>query len=137
MNDEINGLRDAEVEKSRSIYGSNELKKRKKKSFFGYFLKNLNDPIIKILIVALTVSTLISLPKINYLETLGILLSILISTLVSTASEYSGENAFEKLREKSDVQTLNVIKQKLINYSSDAYANSLISVIENEINKLK
>ena len=106
MNDEINGLMDKEVEKSRSLFGSNELKKRKKKSFFSYFLKNLNDPIIKILIAALAVSTVISLPKINYLETLGILLSILISTLVSTASEYSGENAFEKLREKSDVQTV-------------------------------
>ena len=43
MNGEINGLIDTEVEKSRSLYGTNELKKRKKRSFFSYFIKNLNE----------------------------------------------------------------------------------------------
>ncbi|MBO5379305.1 MAG: cation-translocating P-type ATPase [Clostridia bacterium] len=106
MNDEIKAISKENVEKSRAVYGANELKRRKKKSFFKYYLKNLNDPIIKILIAALFISTIISLPKINYLESLGIALSILVSTLVSTISEYSGENAFERLRQSSENTTV-------------------------------
>ena len=102
MNDEIKAISKENVKKSRSVYGANELKRRKRKSFIRYYLKNLNDPIIKILIVSLFISTLVSLPKINYLESLGIALSILVSTLVSTIFEYSGENAFEKLRQSSE-----------------------------------
>ena len=91
-------LSPSEVEKSRRIYGENELKGKKKRSFFRCYLSNLNDPIIKVLIVALLINTFVSLPKINYLESIGIAISILVSTLVSTICEYSSENAFEKLK---------------------------------------
>ena len=96
-------LSPSEVEKSRRIYGENELKGKKKRSFFRCYLSNLNDPIIKVLIVALLINTFVSLPKINYLESIGIAISILISTLVSTICEYSSENAFEKLRDRSSL----------------------------------
>lgn len=90
-----------EIEASRTIYGKNQLEEKKRKSFFRCFLGNLNDPIIKVLIVALIINTLVSLPRINYLESIGILISVLIATLVSTISEYSSENAFEKLKNAS------------------------------------
>lgn len=110
MNDELKGITSEEAEKLREVYGKNEIRGRKRKSFLRYYLKNLNDPIIKILIGALLISTLVSLPKINYLESFGILLSILVSTLVTTISEYSGENAFEKLR-KSEENTTVFVKR--------------------------
>ena len=43
-------------------------------------------------------------PNINWFESGGLLFSIIIATLVSTVSEYSSENTFEKLREKSQNQ---------------------------------
>lgn len=102
MNDELKLIKDKDVERLRAVYGENEIKGRTKKGFISYYFKNLNDPIVKILIGALLISTLVSLPKINYLESLGIFVSILVSTLVSTVSEYSGENAFEKLRRSEE-----------------------------------
>lgn len=98
---QLHPLENSEIEISRTIYGKNQLKKGKRKSFFRCFLSNLNDPIIKVLIVALIINTLVSLPRINYLESIGILTSVLIATLVSTISEYSSENAFEKLKNAS------------------------------------
>ena len=98
---QLHPLENSEIEISRTIYGKNQLKKGKRKSFFRCFLTNLNDPIIKVLIVALIINTLVSLPRINYLESIGILASVLIATLVSTISEYSSENAFEKLKNAS------------------------------------
>ena len=98
MQEELYSLSDEEVNTSRTLYGKNELKEKKKKSFFKYFLGNLNDPIIKVLIVALIINIVVMIPNINYLECVGIGISILIATLVSTISEYSSENAFEKLK---------------------------------------
>ena len=98
---QLHPLENSEIEISRAIYGKNQLEKGKRKGFFRCFLGNLNDPIIKVLIVALVINTLVSLPKINYLESIGILVSVLIATLVSTISEYSSENAFEKLKNAS------------------------------------
>ena len=67
---QLHPLENSEIEISRTIYGKNQLKKGKRKSFFRCFLSNLNDPIIKVLIVALIINTLVSLPRINYLESL-------------------------------------------------------------------
>ncbi len=97
---EIKGLTDEEVLLSRQEYGENKLTKQKKKGFLAHFWGNLKDPIIKVLIVALFINIAVSFPRVNWFESFGILTSILIATLVSTISEYSSENAFEKLRQK-------------------------------------
>ncbi len=95
---ENKGLSADEVIASRQKHGENKLGEHKKKGFVRSFLGNLNDPIIKILIIALFLNVIISIPNINWFESFGIGASIFIATLVSTISEYSSENAFEKLR---------------------------------------
>ena len=102
MREEFSGLENEEIELSRKRHGENKLEKIKKRSFFGMLLCNLNDPIIKVLIVALFINIIFSIPHVNIIESIGIATSILISSLVSTFSEYSSENAFEKLKEKSE-----------------------------------
>ena len=97
---EIKGLNQSEVLLSREKHGENKLEGYKKKGFLRSFLGNLNDPIIKVLIVALFVNILISFPRVNWFESFGIAVSITIATLVSTVCEYSSENAFEKLRQR-------------------------------------
>ena len=98
---EEKGLSYDEVEKSRQKYGSNKLNEYKRKNFFKCFISNLKDPIIKVLIIALFINVIFMFPNINWFESGGIAVSVLIATLVSTISEYSSENAFEKLKEKS------------------------------------
>ena len=108
--EEFKGLTEKEVETSREKNGSNILQAKKKRSFIKSFFSNLNDPIIRVLIIALSVNILVMIPQINWFECGGILASIIISTLVSTISEYSQENAFKKLSE--DEQNRKVVVQR-------------------------
>jgi len=98
---EDKGLSSAQAEDSRAKYGANILNEYKRKGFFKSFISNLSDPIIKVLIVALFINIVFMFPDVNWFESGGIAASIIIATLVSTISEYSSENAFDKLREKN------------------------------------
>ncbi len=100
MNTNYNkGLSDNEVIYSRKKYGSNNLTKRKSNGFFLLLLESLNDPIIKILLMALAVKLLFIFKESNIYETLGIGIAVFLATFISTLSEYSSEKAFEKLNE--------------------------------------
>ena len=98
MREKKRGLSDAEVAESRQKHGSNKLAEYKKKSFIKGFISNLSDPIIRVLIGALFINIIFMFPNVNWFESGGIAVSIFIATFVSTLSEYSSENAFEKLR---------------------------------------
>lgn len=97
MTGRIKGLNDEEVKRSKELYGDNTLKKQKSKGFIGKFFENLNDPIIRILLIALTVQIIFTLGNCNFIEIGGIICAILLSTTVSTISEYRSERAFSKL----------------------------------------
>ncbi|MBQ8392378.1 MAG: calcium-translocating P-type ATPase, PMCA-type [Clostridia bacterium] len=102
MQDIERGLSDLQVEESRLRYGANILTPPKKKGFFRRYISNFSDPIIRVLLIALFVNIVFMLPDINWFECGGIVVSVLVSTLVSTYSEYSNENAFERLRAQSE-----------------------------------
>lgn len=102
MNKKITGLTLEEVISSRKKYGSNSLEKEKGKSFFGKFLENLSDPIIKVLLFAVLLEIAVTLGRCNWFEVGGIIVAVVIATVVSTLSEYGSERAFEKMQEESD-----------------------------------
>jgi len=91
------GLTSEEAETSRNRFGKNSMTMRKRAGFFRQFLRNLNDPIIKILICALVVNTAFMFSDMNWAESIGIAATVLISTLVTTVSEYSSGASFDKL----------------------------------------
>ena len=96
-----NGLTKKEVEESRKKYGTNELTKKKTKTFLNQFIETLGDPIIKILLIALAIKTVFLFRDFDWFETLGIVIAIFLSSLISTVSEYGSERAFEKLQEEA------------------------------------
>lgn len=95
------GLNNDEVIKNRSLYGKNVLTKKNKNTFFNLFLDSLNDPIIKILLIALAVKIVFLFKSSNIFETIGIVISVLLASLISSISEYGSEKAFERLEEES------------------------------------
>lgn len=95
-----NGLTLKEVEENRKKYGSNELVKAKKDSFFKLLVSTLGDPIIKILLIALAIKTVFLFKNFDWYETIGIVIAIMLASLISTISEYGSEQAFEKLQEE-------------------------------------
>ena len=96
------GLTEAEVAESRRIHGSNALTPPKRVGFWTHFIKNMNDPIIKVLIAALLMNLLFVFRTADWVETAGIALSILLATLISTVSEYGSESAFSRLNEENE-----------------------------------
>ena len=98
---ERRGLSEAEVRRSRAEHGANVMTKQKRKGFFGHFISNLGDPVIKILLGALAVKLILLFRESDKLETFGIAAAVVLATMISTLSEYGSARAFERLSEES------------------------------------
>lgn len=96
-----NGLSDEEVLKSRKTYGSNSINEKNKNTFINLFIETLGDPIIKILLIALSIKTIFLFKDFDYFETIGIVLAILVASLISAISEYGSNKAFQRMQEES------------------------------------
>ena len=95
------GLTSEEAKRSKEKHGDNSLVKEKTKGFIRRFFENLNDPIIKILIMALAIEVVFTFGHCNIFEVVGIVAAILLATTVSTVSEFGSERAFEKMQNES------------------------------------
>lgn len=102
------GLTDAQVQSSRAQKGDNRITRQKPPGFLTQFFRNLNDPIIRILIGALFINILFLFPDVDWYECGGIALAVLVSATVSTISEYSSGKAFVKLYETLAERTYTV-----------------------------
>ena len=94
----MNGLTDAEVIESRKKYGSNSISIKKENKFLRLFIETLGDPIIKIMLIALSLRVVFMFKSNDWYETIGMLISILLSSLISSLSEYGSNKAFERLQ---------------------------------------
>ena len=88
------GLDAQEVLASRKAHGANKYTRRAQKGFWRCFLKNLGDPVIKVLLFALGLHLLLLFRDPELVETAGIAISVLLATFISTFSEYRSERAF-------------------------------------------
>ena len=85
MNNNTNrktGISDKEVLDSRNKYGNNKIDIKKRNTFFRLVIESLNDPIIKILLIALGIKTLFLFKDSNVYETLGIAVAVFIASLI-------------------------------------------------------
>lgn len=115
------GLNDSEVILSREKHGTNKLKDVKNESFMEKYIKSFDDPIIRILLVALSINVIFTfLGKVDWFECAGILISVLIATFISTLSEYKNENNFKLLSEQATSRMVKVYRnQTLASINSD------------------
>ncbi len=96
------GLTSAQAEESRKKYGDNRLSTPPRETFWDKLWVNFQDPMIKILLLALLANVLFAyFGHGDWLETAGIFVAIVLATFVSTWSEHSNENAFQKLQEEA------------------------------------
>ena len=93
------GLNSQQVQRSQALHGRNILPQPQQQSFLKKLGENLQDPMIKILLVALLINMVFAYSgQGDWVESIGILVAILLAVLVSTWSEYSNENAFQRLQ---------------------------------------
>lgn len=109
-----NGLGDKEVIEKRKKYGDNGLSRKKQDTFFKMFVETLGDPIIKILLIALSIKIIFLFKDFDFYETIGIVLAIIIASFISTISEYGSEKAFERLQEESSKIRVRVIRNSKV-----------------------
>lgn len=96
------GLTTEEASKALSEQGNNALTQPPRETFWDKLWENFKDPIIRILILSLLVNVVfVYMGHGDWIETMGIFLAIILATFVSTYSEYSNENAFQKLQEEA------------------------------------
>ena len=96
------GLSSEQVQQSLREHGNNALPTPPRESFWQKLLENFQDPIIRILILALLVNVVfVYMGHGDWIETAGIFVAILLATFVSTWSEFNNENAFQKLQEEA------------------------------------
>ncbi len=108
------GLSDKEVEKSRLEYGTNEITKIKKNTFWHMLIESFADPIIKILLIALAIKVIVLFRHFDWYETIGIFIAIILATFISTISEYGSEKAFNRLQEEAIKGKAKVIRNRKI-----------------------
>ena len=87
-------------------------------------IENFQDPLIKILIVALFITFALAIAGYaNWFESIGIAVAIILASTVSTYSEYKNEQSFQELQEKASKIMCNVFRN----------GNDLVSLPINQI----
>lgn len=92
------GLETARVAASRARYGSNTLTPPVREPWWRQYVKKYNDPIIRILLLAIAISAGVALVSgTGLLDTAGIVAAVLLATSLSFISEYRSSRAFDLL----------------------------------------
>jgi len=105
------GLSASAVEKSRREHGSNDLPPIQVESFFDKLKENFEDPLIKILCVALVITLALAFfGYAEWYEGVGIASAVFLATFVSTYSEYKNEASFQLLQQKASLVKNNVFR---------------------------
>ncbi len=112
------GLNDVQVIESRLKYGANVLTPPPRKSLFRQFLETFDDPLIKILLVALLLSVGIALYEYLgvgrgvdvLLEPLGIFIAIVLATLIGFLVEVNANKKFDLLNKMHDDTMVKVMR---------------------------
>ncbi len=94
------GLPDLSIEQMRQKYGSNEFSRYPVKSPLIFFVRELNDPILIVLMCAAILSCSVHVAfngDGNCVEGASIAVAVLVIVLVSAANDYAKEKQFEEL----------------------------------------
>lgn len=98
----VPSLADEQVRASRLQNGENVIPQPEKETFWEKLWDNFQDPLIRILCVALGIILTLALCGFaEWTESAGIATSVLIATFVSTYSEYKNEASFQALQEQA------------------------------------
>ena len=99
-----NGLTEEEVKKRQNKYGKNRLKDKPKENIFVKFIKQFNDFMIIILIIASIVSAVISTlqGQNDYIDSIIIIGIVILNALMGVIQEAKAEKSIEALKKMTE-----------------------------------
>jgi Ca2+-transporting ATPase len=107
------GLLQEEVDLSRKNHGRNELSPPKRIPLWKQYLEKYQDPIIRILLVAVILSAIVAMIEGNSLiDTIGIALAVILSTSIAFFTEYRSNREFDALNALRDDTPVKVIRDR-------------------------
>lgn len=115
------GLADEEVKQRQQKYGKNKLQEKKKESLFIKFLKQFNDFMIIILIIASIISAVVSKMQgeNDYVDSIIIIGIVVFNSLMGVIQEAKAEKSIEALKQMTP-QVAKVIRNgKVISINSE------------------
>jgi Ca2+-transporting ATPase len=105
------GLKTPQVAEFRQKFGINAMTPPVREPLWKQYLEKFNDPIIKILLLAVTISLGVSLIQgSGFLDTIGIIIAILLSTGISFFNEYRSSKEFDVLNAHRDDMAIKVLR---------------------------
>ncbi len=127
-----NGLDEKEVEERKKHFGENKLADKKKESIITKFLKQFNDFMIIILIIASIVSAVVS--KLDgsgdYIDSIIIIAIVILNAIMGVVQEAKAEKSLEALK-KIAAPTAKVRRNgKIINIKSEEVVPGDIVILE-------
>lgn len=117
-NNHPHGLTAAQVTESRKKHGANVLTPPQKETLWSQFVEKFEDPIIRILLIALVLSLGVSCYQYFsgiegigvLLEPVGIFIAVMLATCVGFAFELSANKKFDLLNQVNDETAVKVIR---------------------------
>ncbi|MDD1723777.1 MAG: calcium-translocating P-type ATPase, PMCA-type [Methanospirillum sp.] len=101
------------VLESRKHYGKNELTPPKRIPVWKQYLEKYNDPIIRILLVAVTLSAIVALIQGNNLiDTIGIALAVILATSIAFLTEFKSNREFDALNAMREDTAVKVVRDR-------------------------
>jgi Ca2+-transporting ATPase len=105
------GLSTSQIDELRKQYGSNTMTPPVRDPLWKQYLKKYNNPIIKILLIAVAISMVVFLIKgEGLLDTIGILIAVLLATGIAFFNEYRSSKEFAILNARRDDIAVKVIR---------------------------
>jgi Ca2+-transporting ATPase len=105
------GLSTSQINGLRKQYGTNTMTPPVREPLWKQYLKKYNNPIIKILLLAVAISMAVFLIKgEGLLDTIGILIAVLLATGIAFFNEYRSSKEFDALNARRDDVAVKVIR---------------------------
>ena len=106
----VQGISSDQVEALRAKYGENVLTPPQRKSVWRLYVEKYNDPIIKILLVAASISLALAFVNGEYMEVVGIFVAIFLATTIGFYFELDASRRFDELTALGEEQPVRVIR---------------------------
>ncbi|MDD3136381.1 MAG: calcium-translocating P-type ATPase, PMCA-type [Methanoregula sp.] len=106
-----NGLQTSRVDELRKKFGANTMTPPVREPLWKQYLQKFDDPIIRILLLAVAISTVVSVIKgSGLLDTLGIIVAVFLATGIAFFNEYRSSREFDVLNAHRDDVAIKVIR---------------------------
>ena len=126
------GLREDEVIKRQEKYGKNKLKDKQKESIFIKFIKQFNDFMIIILIIASIVSAVISYiqGENDYIDSIIIIAIVMLNAIMGVIQEAKAEKSIEALKEMTPAKAKVIRNGQTIEVNAEELVPGDIVILE-------